>query len=189
MVERRQRATVVQTRIMSRQFVEVFFVRYGYRFEPENTVVLDDHNVWPDRTNRLPNPKLITINIDRKKPDILAKAGALNERVDILACYPCALCLEVKLPVEPVALNEADIFVAGIQHHTLPVVLEKQKSRVTFFVIFDAKFNERTISNRQMADQILNDSIFIPLRKYLESNASKIFVCRERRNLPRHPLA
>ena len=117
------------------------------------------------------------------------KIRARKQRVSIFARNPCAFRLEVELPVDPVGLNVPDVGLAGIEDHSLPVILEKKKSCVALLIILDAKLDKRLFLDRNLADQILNKPILVPLRENLESDFPEVGIRRHCGDLPGHLLS
>src|SRR5260370_23417144 len=91
--------------------------------------------------------------------------------------------------MDSVRLDIANIGLASIHYHPLPVIVEEKKSRITFFIILHPKFDEGLILDRDFAYQVLNDSVLVPLRKNFESNFPEISVRRQARDLPSHLFA
>ena len=69
-IERRDRATVVQIRVVGRRSAKIFLIGDRKRLEAEHAVVLDDDDARPERFNRFPNPVFVTVNVNRKQAKV-----------------------------------------------------------------------------------------------------------------------
>jgi len=58
------------------------------------------------------------------------------------------------------------------------MIVQQEEPSVAFFVVFHPEFDKRLVLDRDFADQVLDNSIFVPLRENLESNSSEIGVRR-----------
>ena len=143
--------------------MEILFVRNGNGLQTEKAIVFNDHDPRPDGLDGLPNPVFVSIDVDRKKSDVFRKTGLLKEGINILSRNPGALGLEVKFPVDSVCLDKSNVGLARVQYHPLPMILEQKKPGIAFLVIFDTKLDEGLIWYRNMADQILNNAVLVPL--------------------------
>src|SRR6267143_7311120 len=119
--------------------MQVVFVRNGNRLQTEYTVVFNNHDSWSDGVDRFPNPVLVSIDVDRKKPNVFRKTSLAQEGINILSRNPGAFGLKVKLPIDPVGLDKSNIGLARVQYHPLPVIIEQKKPRIAFFIIRNAE--------------------------------------------------
>src|SRR6185369_1091016 len=143
--------------------MEIRFIRHRDGLQPEKTIVFHNHDVGLDRLNRLPNPVFVTIDVNREKPNIFGETRTTYQGINIISRNPNTLGLEVKLPIDVIRPNKANILFVPVQNHALPVVFEQKESSVAFLIVFDAKLDESLAFDREMADEILDDAIFIPL--------------------------
>src|SRR5271166_6736266 len=121
--------------MMSTGPLKVFSVRNYHRLQIEQAIVFHDDNKWTDADNCFPYPVLVAVDVDREDPHVLSKSGSYEKIIYVFTSDPGLLHLQIVLPVEIVALNVTDILFASIQYHSLPVVIQEQKSSVAFFIV------------------------------------------------------
>ena len=88
-----------------------------------------------------------------------------------------------------VSLNVPNVRVARVKDHPLPVVIQQQESCVTFLIVLNAKFDKSLGIYLDVMNQVLNDPIFIELRKNFEPQFSETGIWWLLGYLPGHLLS
>src|SRR6266851_8640632 len=158
--------------------VKILFIRHGNWLQSKHAVVFGDHNARLHRLDRFPNPVFVAVDVHRKKSNVFRKTAIEKEGIYILSRYPGEFRLKIELPMNLVRLDIANIGLAGIHHHPLPMVVDEEKPRIAFFIILHTEFDEGLILDRNFAYQVLNNAVLVPLRKNFESYFPEISVRR-----------
>ena len=88
-----------------------------------------------------------------------------------------------------IRLDIANVGRRSVQYQPLPVIVQKEKPGVAFLVVLHPEFDEGSVLDGNFVDQVLDNSIFIPLRENFEANFSKVRIRWQAGNPPGHFLS
>src|SRR5713226_2520289 len=132
-------------------------------FASEYTVVLCDHNNGCHNVDSLPNPIVISVNINAQYANFSMKSILLNQFINIVSINPGMYSSKVMPPISVIFLDIINIAFTSVHYETAPIIIYQQEASVRLCVIFYPKFHKGAAIWADMVNKILNDSVIAKL--------------------------
>ncbi len=150
------------------------------RLGPERRVVLEDQDPRRDDIDRLEDPQVVAVEVDREDADVALDPRAPDQAVDVVAVDERGHRLDLLAPPGRVAREPALVRVRAVEHEAAPVVVDQQEARVGLRVVLDAELDEHVVLDRDLGDEVLDDPVLAELGEDLELGVGERRVRRQR---------
>ena len=135
---------------------------------PEEAVVFGHENSRRDTVDRVEDPVVVAVDVDREQADVPGDAAAKEDVIHVVTVDEGRNRVDRRPPGESALLEEPLVGTAHVDDQAAPRVVHEQKPRVRLGVVLDAELDEDAVLDRHPLNEELDDSVLAELREDAE---------------------